>query len=243
MELDRRRSPRSESARGLAAGEPVGARHGFLVEAEQAADRGGGAERPEDAGAVPAALARFREVPAEPDARGNFAARGERHQQVAAARSVALGDHEGSGHDFRGDVRERRAVHVAHGDGGDEIAVQHRGAGERAAVAADDARFLRLGERSGERGDLVSLFSPVSGEGASYRVEQQVLAMLPGGVRNPVVIELCREARKLLGYFACHRNLLKGWGNGIQNRRGGSPAGNQETIARVTDCVLPKDGI
>ena len=41
-------------------------------------------------------------------------------------------------------MRQRRAVGVAHGDGGDEVTVEHGRAGERQAVAADDGAFVRL---------------------------------------------------------------------------------------------------
>ena len=204
VELDRRRAPRGERAGRLAARETESARHRVGIESEQASHGRRRAEGADDAGTVPAAGARRGEIPAEPDARRRLAAGGERDQQVAPGKPVALGDRQRGRHDFRRDVRNGGAVHVAHRDGGDEVAVQHGRAGERQPVAADDARFLRLRQRRGQRGDLVRLLAPVAGDRARERVEQQVLGVLPRGRRNLLVVERRRELRELLRDFTCH---------------------------------------
>ena len=92
MEFDRRRCPGREGAGRLAAGEAERLRHGLGVEAAQPPDRGGGAERPEHAGPVPAAGAERRIIDADADPGRDLAAGDERDQQVAARQPVALGD-------------------------------------------------------------------------------------------------------------------------------------------------------
>jgi len=105
-------------------------------------------------------------------------------------------------------MRERGPVDVAHGDGRDQVAVQQGGAGQRQAIAGDDAAFLRLRQRCRECRDLVGLFALGAGQRARYRVEQQVLAVLPGGVRDLVVSQRGRKSRERLGYFNSHGILL-----------------------------------
>ena len=111
---------------GLAARETERSRHRLRVEREQAAHGGGGAERADHAGAVPAALAKLGEVEAEPDARRHLAAGRERDEEIASRAPVALRDRQRGRHDFGRDVRERRAMDVAHRHRGDEKPVQER---------------------------------------------------------------------------------------------------------------------
>jgi hypothetical protein len=77
-------------------------------------------------------------------------------------------------------------MHVAHGDGGDQVAVEERRAGEREPVAADHARFLRLCERRGERRNLVRLLALMAGERAGERVKEHQLAVLAHLLRQSV---------------------------------------------------------
>ena len=51
-------------------------------------------------------------------------------QKGAAGEAVTFGNGERRRHDFGRDVGHRRAMHIAHRDGGDEVAVKERGAGE-----------------------------------------------------------------------------------------------------------------
>jgi hypothetical protein len=99
-------------------------------------------------------------------------------------------------------------MNVAHRDGGDEIAVQHRGAGERQAVAADHAAFGGLRETGRERRELMRLFALVAGHRARERIEQNVLAVFARALRDVFVLERGRELREHRGGFACHYRLL-----------------------------------
>ena len=124
VEFHRRRAPGGERAGGLAAGEPEGARHGVGIEFQKRPDRRRRAERPEDAGAVPAARAKFRIIGADADPRRHLTAGRDRGEQRAAAQSVAFGNGERRRHDLGRDVGHGLAMHVAHGDRSDEISVE-----------------------------------------------------------------------------------------------------------------------
>ena len=177
VKLDGRRSPRGKRAGGLAARESERFRHGRGIEPEQTSHRRGGAKRTDDAGPVPAALARFGIIEAEPDACRYLTAGCDRDQQIAARQSVALRDGECGRYHFRRDVGERGAVNVAHGDGGDQVAVQQGCAGERQAVAADDTALVRLRKARCKRRQLVGFLALVTRHRARERVEQHVLAV------------------------------------------------------------------
>ena len=128
MKLHRRRAPGGERAGGLAAGKAERPRHGVGIEFEQRADRGGRTERTDHAWAMPSPRTEFRIIEAETDPRRHLTAGRKGGEQGAAGKSIALGDGERWRHDFGRDVRERRPIHVAHGDRGDEISVEQRGA-------------------------------------------------------------------------------------------------------------------
>ena len=207
VEFHRRRAPGREGAGGLAAREPEGARHGVGVEAAQPAHRRGGAERPEHARPVPAALPEFRIVEPVADPRRDLAAGGDGDEQVAAGIAVLVGDRQRRRDHLRRDVGHGRAVHVAHGRGRDQIAVQQRRAGEREPAAADDTGLAGLRERGRQRGHLMGFLALVAGEGAGQRVEQEVLAMLPHALRHVVIAKRGRELRQHSGCVAWHSNL------------------------------------
>ena len=198
MEFHRRRAPGGEGAGGLAAGEAERLRHGVAVEAAQAADRRRGAERAERARPMPALGAEHRIVGADADPRHHLHAGDQRDQEIAAGRAVALGDGERRRHHLGRDMRQRRAVGVAHGDGGDQEAVEHGRAGERQPVAADHARLVRLRERAGERRDLLGLVAVAAGHRAGQRVEQQILAALAHVLGQVFVLQRGREIRQNL---------------------------------------------
>ena len=124
-------------------------------------------------------------------------------------RSVALRDGERGRYHFRRDVGERGAVNVAHGDGGDQVAVQHRRAGERQAVAADDAALIRLRKACRERRQLVGFLALMARHRARERVEQHVLAIFGDALRDVFVFERGRELGQRMGHVTCHCNLLR----------------------------------
>ena len=187
VEFHRRRAPCGKGAGGLAAGEAKGARHGVGIEFEQRPDRRRRAERTEDAGAVPAASAEFRIIGADADPRRHLASRRDRGEQRAAAQPVALGNGERRRHDLGRDMRHRLAMHVAHGDRGDQIGVEQGRAGKRQMVAADHARFRALRQARRQRRDLPGLLAEPAGDGAGQRIEQQRLAVLADARRNVLV--------------------------------------------------------
>src|SRR5262249_12156584 len=120
VDLPRRRSPRCEGAGGLAAGEAERPGHGFGVEPAKSADRRSGTERTQHAGAVPTLGAERGIIEADPDPRRHLASGGDGDEEVAARQPVALGNRQGGRHHFRRHMGQRRAVHVAHGDRGNE---------------------------------------------------------------------------------------------------------------------------
>jgi len=99
---------------------------------------------------------------------------------------------------------------VAHGDGRDQVPVQHGRARKGHPVGSNDARLVRLGERRRKCRDLVGLFAAVPGKRASHCVKQQILGVLPGGVWNLVVGQRRCEPGQLLGHIDCHWHLLAG---------------------------------
>ena len=204
VEFHRRRAPGGEGAGGLAAGEPESARHGFGIEFQQRADRGRGAEWAENARAVPAAGAEFRIIGADADPRRHFASGRERGEQRPAVEPIALGDGERRRHHFGRHMRHGLAVHVAHGDRGDEIGVEQGRAGERHVLTADHARFAGLGERGSQRRDLPGLLAKAAGDRAGERIEQQVLAVVAHPRRNVLVAQRRYELRQCLRCFRRH---------------------------------------
>jgi hypothetical protein len=187
VEFHRRRAPCGERAGGLAAGEPKGARHGVGVEFQQRPDRRRRTERTKNAGAVPTAGAEFWIIGADTDPRRHLASRGDRGEQRAPAQSVALGNGQRRRHDLRRDVRHGLAMHVAHGDRGDEIGVERSRAGKRQMLAADHARFRALRQARCQRRDLSGLLAEPAGDRAGQRIEQQRLAVLASARRNVLV--------------------------------------------------------
>ena len=127
---------------------------------------------------MPAARTERRVVAAQCHAHRGLQAGGDREQQRLAAGAVAFGDGQCGRNDFGGGVIQRRPVHVAHRDGGDEIAVQHRRAGERQASAADHGRFFGRAQLRRERLDLVY------GGNASLAV----IANFPAGVAATLTV-------------------------------------------------------
>ena len=109
---------------------------------------------------------------------------GDGDQKIAAGQVVALGDRQRGRHDFRGDMGHGRAVHVAHRDRGDQIAVQQRRAGKRQMVAADHARFATLRQRRGERRDLAGLLALMAGDRAGQRIENEDSCSARGRARG-----------------------------------------------------------
>ena len=207
MEFHRRRRPRREGAGGLAAGEAERLRHGVAVEGAQAADRRGGAERAERARPMPALGAEHRIVGADADPRHHLHAGDQRDHELAAGRAVALGDRQRRRHHLGRHVRQRRAVGVAHGDGGDQEAVEHGRAGERKPVAADHARLARLRQRARERRDLLGLVAVAAGHRAGQRVEQKILAALFHVLGEVFVFQRGRKIRQNLGRLVRHFRL------------------------------------
>ena len=185
VELDDRGPPGGEGPGRLAAGEAESAGHRPGVEPSQAADRGGGAERPDDARPVPALAAEDRVVEADPHPRRGLQACGQRGEQRPPGGAVGLRDGEGRRHDLRRDVGERRAVDVAHRHRGNQVAVHERRAGERRPPAADDRGVAGLPEGARRGGDLGGLLPLAPGQRAGQRVEEQRLARFPdrGGDR------------------------------------------------------------
>src|SRR5690606_24725056 len=104
VELDGGRAPGGPGAGRLAAGEAEGVAHAQRRQAAQMADRSGGAERADDAGQMPAALAGDGIVDAGGDAHGNLGADGERGEEGAAVAPVLLGDGKRGRDDLRADV-------------------------------------------------------------------------------------------------------------------------------------------
>ena len=207
VELHRRRSPRGEGARRLAAGKSERLSHGFGVEPAQAPYRRGGAEWAEHAGAVPAVAAEGRVIEADPNPRRDFASGGGRDNEVAPRQAIALGDCQGGRHHFRRHMRQRRAVHVAHRNRGDEIAVEKGRAGKRQRLAADDAALVRLRQARCERGDLLRLLAAVAGDRAGQSVEQEILAVIADALGNIVILQQCRKAGQHFGHVCGHTRL------------------------------------
>jgi hypothetical protein len=98
-------------------------------------------------------------------------------------------------------------MHVAHGDGGDEIAVEQRRAGEREAVAADHAGFARLRQARCQCRDLVRLLALVAGKRAGEGIEQQSLAVLLDPVWKLLVSQRRGKLRQRLCCFFRHYQL------------------------------------
>jgi hypothetical protein len=127
---------------------------------------------------MPAAGPERRIVGADANPGHHLHARDKRHQQIAARRIVAFGDGERGWHHLGRDVGHGRGVGVAHGDGGDEKAVEQGCAGERQPITADHAGLVRLRERRGQRRDLPGFLAALACNRAGERIEQQVLALL-----------------------------------------------------------------
>src|SRR5438128_958185 len=139
-------------------------------------------------------------VHAQADAHRGLQADGHGKDKIATASAVALRDRERRWHDLRRGVAQRRAMHIAHRYGGDQVAIQQRGAGKRQLLAADDARFARAAERRGEGADLLRLVALAAGDGARQCVEDEVLDALPDRLRQVVVLQAGDEARQLGGW-------------------------------------------
>ena len=93
---------------------------------------------------------------------------------------------------------------VAHGNGGDEIAVEQRGAGKRKLFIANHTRLIGLRERRRQRSKLMGLLAAMPGERADERVEQQRLAVLPRFFRNVFVSQCGGKPRQNLSGFLGH---------------------------------------
>ena len=204
MPLDRRRAPCGERAGGLAAREAEGARHGIGIEAAQPSHRGGAAERSDHAGTVPPFLSERRVVESQADARRHLQPRDQRGEKIGARGVVARRDRERRRDDFGRDMGQRRAVHVAHGDGGDQVAVHRRRAGERHRLPADHNALGGVAESRRQRANLAGLFAPMPGERAGKRVQQQGLRGVAHIVRNRFQLQRGREFGKLFGGFSTH---------------------------------------
>src|SRR5256886_8994600 len=68
---------------------------------------------------------------------------------ISPRQAIALGDCQGRRHHFRRHMRQRRAVHVAHRNRGDEIAVEKGRAGKRQRLARSEER--RVGKECRSR--------------------------------------------------------------------------------------------
>ena len=90
---------------------------------------------------MPALGTKRRVVRAQAHTHGGLQASRHCHDEIATIRAVALRDRERRWHDLRRGVAQRRAMHVADGDGGNQIAIQQCRSGKRELLAADDARF------------------------------------------------------------------------------------------------------
>jgi hypothetical protein len=206
VEFHRRRSPRREGAGRLAAGETERLGHGFGVELPEPPDRGGGPERSQHARAVPTLGPHRRVVDPDAHSRRHLASGGDGDQQVAARGAIAFGDRQGGRDHLRRHMGQRRPMDVAHGDGGDEIAVQNGRAGERQPVAADDAALAGLRQPRGERRELLGLLAAVPGDRASQGVQQDILAVIADLSRKIVVLQRRRKAGQHLGDVTRHRH-------------------------------------
>ena len=102
---------------------------------------------------------------------------------------------------------QRRPVHVAHGNRGDEIAIEDRRAGERQPVAANDAALVRLRQCRRQGGELLRLLAAVPGHRTCQRIQQDVLAVISDTSRKIVVLQRCRKAGQHLGDVLRHTIL------------------------------------
>src|SRR6185369_3122215 len=84
-------------------------------------------------------------------------------------------------------------------DGGNEVAVQKRRAGERQRLAADHRRFARVPQCRGERANLLGLVAEAAGDGARERIEDDILDALARALGNRVVAQARDKARELGG--------------------------------------------
>ena len=212
MPFNSRRAPGGKGAGRLRAGEAKRPRHGVGIEAAQTPDGGGAAKRADHAGAVPAFLAEHRIIEPDADPRRGLEPGGQGHQQVAPGNAVALGNGQRRGHNLRRDMGQGRAMHIAHGDGGNQIAVEDRRPRHRQPAAADHAGLVRLGEGGDHGRHLAGFLSLMPGEGAGERVEQQRLGGMarvrrdgligqPGGKRG----QGCCRLSCLIGGSGAHR--------------------------------------
>jgi len=158
---------------------------------------------------VPAAGTERRIVEPDPDPRRHLASGGDRHQEVAAGKPIALRDRQGRRDHFRRDVGHGGTVHVAHRHGRDEIAVEQGRTGKRQVTAADHARFIRLRQRRRQRRQLMGFLALVAGQGTGESIQQQVLAVLPDVVRKVVVCQRGSKLRQHLRRFFRHHCLLQ----------------------------------
>src|ERR1700738_1397402 len=144
MKFNGRGAPGCKRAGRLTPSEPEGPCHGLRINSQEPAYRRGAPERPEHAGSMPATGAKGGIVTSHPNPGGDFEPGGERHQQIATRKRVALGNGERWGNHFGCDVSERGTVCVAHGHGGDEIAIEHDRPAEGEALAPDHRTFMTL---------------------------------------------------------------------------------------------------
>jgi hypothetical protein len=101
-----------------------------------------------------------------------------------------------------------RHVDVAHGGGGDQIAVEQCRTGQRqVGVAADHARLGRLRERRRQRRHLMRFLASIPGQRAGECIEQQRLAVVPDLGREVVVAQRSRKSGQRLGCFCGHGDL------------------------------------
>jgi len=110
-------------------------------------------------------------------------------------------------------MRQRRAMDIAHRNGGDQIAVEQSRAGQRQVVAADYRALRRRRDAAGKTEHLPGFFAVMPGKRAGQRIQQHVLAVLTHRRRNVVVFQRSRKAGEMFSGRFRHRFLRKGLAN------------------------------
>src|SRR5215813_13069546 len=102
---------------------------------------------------------------------------------------------------------QRRAVGIAHRNRSDQKSIENGSAGEREAVAADNAGLLGLAERRGEPRNLRGFLAEVSGNGAGERVQQYIFAVILNRRGEILVAQSGGKLRQNSGRFSRHSSL------------------------------------
>ena len=191
-------------ARRLAACEAE--RHQLLVciEAAQLADRSRATERPHHARRMPATRAKRRVVRAVRHAHRGFQPRRDGSQQRLAAGTIAFGNRQRGRYHLRRGVIQRRAMHVAYGDGSDQIAVEQRRACQRQFVTAEYAGFTGSAQCRRQAAYLFHLVAVRASQRAGDGVEKDVFDAFTDRRGDLFVLQPGDEGRKSGGGGGWH---------------------------------------